>query len=117
MTTLSAISQYQQAARLKAPTGTLDTAMGNGGSTPSGAASSAGFKDTLGSAVSGMYDQVKHKGTAAESHITQQIMGTGNVEQTAVSLAELQTNLEVLAQGLRIAVEKITELTTRTMGG
>lgn len=108
------IESYKQAAQLANPQHGLSTLVGGGGESKTG---NPAFKGELSNVLGALYQGIKNQGHTAETHVTQQIMGVGNVEQTAVSLSELNANLEVAAQGLRIAVEKINELTTRTMGG
>lgn len=109
---VSPISSYSQAARLIKPQASLNTMVVGDESK-----SDLSFKGALSNAASNLYDNVKQQGRAADAQIVQQVMGVGNVEQTAISLAELNANMEVIAQALRIGIEKLNELTTRTMGG
>ncbi|MBX9977203.1 MAG: hypothetical protein K2X98_03015 [Alphaproteobacteria bacterium] len=75
------------------------------------------FKSELSSVVGSVTGGLKQTGAAAEHNITAQIMGVGNTEKTAIALNELGTHMEIVSQALRIMIEKINELTTRTMGG
>ena len=110
----SLIANYSQAAKLAQPQQSLGAIVDSASETKKG---SKDFQQTLSSVMNNLYQGVKQQGHTTETHLSQQIMGVGNIEETAMSLAELNANLDVVAQGLRIAVEKITELTTRTMGG
>lgn len=75
------------------------------------------FKSELSSVVGSVTGGLKQTGAVAEHNITAQIMGVGNTEKTAIALNELGTHMEIVSQALRIMIEKINELTTRTMGG
>lgn len=91
--------------------------------------SSPSFKDTLSSSSSSspyqsshgghhsVLHQLKQTGITAEKDVMNQIMGTGNIDKTAVSMEAAKTYLETVSHILRISVDKLTELTTRTMGG
>lgn len=108
---MSAIQNYTSAARLAQPTGTSETVV----STKESAASPS-FKNEF-SNLTGLFQGVKQSGASTEAAVTSQIMGTGNIEQTAIALNDLNTRLELLSQFLKIGIEKIDQLTTRTMGG
>lgn len=114
---MSLVSNYTQAARLASPQNNLNKVVSGGGEDNTlTTALAPPFKNELGNALGNMYNDVKAHGIATEKHAKDHIMGVGNVEQTALSLAELNSNLEIMATALRTAVEKINELTTRSMG-
>ena len=112
----SVISNYTQAARLASPQTNLSKVVGGSPLGEEGGTLNPAFKNELTGAIGTIYQGLKAQGKTAETHATQHIMGVGNVEQTAVSLADLNSNLEIIATALRTAVEKINELTTRSMG-
>ena len=107
-----AISNYTQAAKLMTPQANLDTLIGEGEEKHNDA-----FKKELSGVLPNAYQGLKEQGKAADTQVVQHILGVGNVEQTAISLSDLNANIEVIAQALRIGIEKLNELTARTMGG
>ncbi len=115
---VSALQSYTNAAKLGS-SGVNSSKDPLGGEGEVGIKSSAphGFKSELSSFPKATLDSLKQSGADAEKNITAQILGTGNVEKTAMSIQELSTHMEIVSQALRVAVEKINELTTRTMGG
>ncbi len=110
---IKALQSYRDAAKL----GGESQSTANPGSIKSTDFGGAAFKAELSSLAHTVLGGIKQTGASAEHAIATQIFGAGNVEKTALSLQELNTHMEIVSQALRIAVEKINELTTRTMGG
>jgi|GEM_PF-6289376 len=104
------LQSYMDAARLTKDSQSFNTVISDEKATSS---SKNVFKNELGSMMQG----VMKTGGDAENAVAKQIMGVGSVEQTALALNDLNTRLEVVAQAIRISIEKLTELTSRTMGG
>lgn len=125
---MSALQRYANAQQLTTmPSLSQGAAQKNGVDSESANTSSPSFKDTLSSASSSpqplhkghhsVLHHLKQTGINAEKDVMHQIMGTGNLDKTAVSMEAAKTYLETVSHILRISVDKITELTTRTMGG
>lgn len=108
---MSAIQNYTSAAKLTQPKGGVETVVGGKDSS-----TSTSFKNEF-SGINGMFQGVKQSGASTEMAVTGQIMGTGNIEQTAIALNDLSSRLELLSQFLKMGIEKIDILTSKTMGG
>ncbi len=109
---ISAIQNYSNAARLAKPGGTVDTFVEQ----KSTETSTSSFKNEF-SGIGQLFQGVKQSGGATEMAVGHQIMGGGSIEQTALALNDLNTRLELLSQFLKMGIDKIDQLTSKTMGG
>ena len=124
---MSALQRYANAQQLTNSLplngGMSQKKSGEGEMSLSSSSNAPSFKETLSTSSAShghglsVLKQLKQSGNTAEKDALHQIMGVGNLEKTAVSMEAAKTYLEVVSHILRMSVDKITELTTRTMGG
>lgn len=117
-----ALSQYKQAEKLGrihvSGQGAQKNPLQDGiGGLPDLPGDASRFKNELHTINKAVVKPMKAQGITTENAIHAQVMGVGNIEQTATATQELSSQLEITTQFLRLLNEGIKDLTRGTMGG